>query len=125
MTENKEWDFSGGDSVSKDIDHFTDVLAKQLYLINQAITASAGNNFIENAINVLEANLSPYLPESYNEEISVLEQKTAVKLRLLRSDVRYMREQRIFRDFFLKKYSLILKYAKEKGFLPKNLKWEY
>jgi len=113
------------ESVSKDIESFTDVLGRQLYMINQLITAGAYNSAIENGISVLEANLSPYLPKDYENDIKQLEEETAFKLRLLRSNERRMKEQPIILRFLIKKYSLLLKFSKEKGFLPKTLSWEY
>lgn len=109
--------------VSKDVESFTDILGKQLSYINQLITGGANGKIVENAINVLEALLSPYLPDNYLTELSVLEKEVSLKLRRIRFDDLYFKEKSIIDNFLLKKYGFLLRFAKERGFLPKTLKW--
>ena len=115
--------------VTKDIDSYTDIIGKQIYYVNQLLTVLSNNKEASSvtsaAIDVLRALLSPYLDDECGNEILGLEQETALKLRLLRSDRRSNQEAGIILRFLIQKYSILLKYAKDKGFLPKNLKQEY
>jgi hypothetical protein len=109
--------------VSKDLESYTDVVGRQLSYINQLITGGANQKLIENALSVLEALLSPYLPDNYLEELKTFETQTIVSLRRIRSDEVYYKEKSVISRFLLNKYSLLLKFAKERGFLPKTLSW--
>lgn len=119
----KEETFDEVIGVSKDVESFTDILGKQLIYVNQLITAGASQKLVENAISVLEALLTPYLPDNYLEEMKLLENETALKMRRIRFDEKYFRERGVIDRFLLKKYATLLKFAKERGFLPKTLIW--
>lgn len=109
--------------VNKDVESYTDIIGKQLMYINQLITGGGSQNLIENSINVLEVLLRPYLPGKYLEDIKQIERESVVKLCRIRSDDRYFKEGAIINGFLLNKYGILLKYAQERGFLPKTLKW--
>jgi hypothetical protein len=112
--------------VNKDIQNYTDILGKQIFIINQLLSFGnkANVSSVENSINVLEANLSPYLPVDYVNEINVLEYETFAKLRRIKPEKRIHEESSVLFNFLLNKYSVLLRFAKEQGFLPKKLKWE-
>lgn len=117
--------FDKNTSVTKDIESYTDIIGRQLLRINELMTENNNFRTIGNAIGVLAALFSPYLPEEYKEELRQLEQETWLKLRVLRSDSRHIEQNNIFTSFLEKKYSILLQFAKTKGFLPKDLSWEY
>lgn len=110
--------------VNKGIDSYTDIVAKQIYNINLLVTNNAAVKIVTKAIDVLEALLSPYLPENAQEELQALKQEYALKLKFLRSDKRQMMEITILNRFLLDKFAILLRFAKERGFLPKELKQE-
>jgi hypothetical protein len=113
------------EGVSKDIQSYTDILARQILYINQVISTNAPAKLIENAISVFEATISPYVDQVYYNELKDLEHKRSQQLRFMTPDRRNNSIQDLLLGFYIQKYALLLKHAKQKGFLPKTLKQEY
>lgn len=115
----------GIEGVSKDIQSYTDIIARQIMLINQLLSSNAPPKLLENSINVLEANLSPYMDNPYYDELKKLQVYYDDKLRYTHSKTRSQGLGDFFTEFYTKKYGLLLRHAKLKGFLPKTIKTEF
>lgn len=110
--------------VSKDIEKYPDLIGRQIYQINQLLSFGGRNQDIEDAIKVLEAILSPYMPVSYKGEVKTLIKETTLKMRVWQFKDRFNNKERMIKEYYVSWYEILLRHAKEKGFLPRTLKWE-